>query len=502
MKYPRHTIAILLALLFSWLFFQRAAGINLFIFDAALLSAIFFLQKEKLQSTNVRIFIFGVLSSSVFVGIHNSDWSLFIHHVSVVLLGGALAAPHLKSVASVLVAAVGNFVFSLQEYVRLRAPQAERRRPVYRFLYALRISIIPFLLVLLFGTLYANASPWFNTFWAKLNTFFYTVFGDLFDMISIPWFFTFVAGLLITVYLLFAKSIEIINKIEEIQPDDLEKPAEIDAENAALKRESQIAIILFGSLNAMLFGQNLLDFTHIWIGFEWNGEFLKQFVHEGTWLLIVSILLSAALVLYYFRRNLNFIQNNKVLRVLAYIFLFQNMFLAASVAVRNMWYIGYFNLAFLRIGVFFFLIAVIYGLYTVYTKVAEQKTIFYLVRKNSMAVYLLLLAIGFANWDTIIAKYNFAHADKAYVHLSFLSDLSDKALPYLQQPVAKLERVKQEQDLNYGRDKYAMSPTDYAQTIDDRITDFVSEYPERHWLEWNYAEWRAYKLLSANRNEN
>ena len=127
----------------------------------------------------------------------------------------------------------------------------------------------------------------------------------------------------------------------------------------------------------------------------------------------------------------------------------------------------------------------------------KQKTVYYLMRKNSVVVYMLLLAIGFANWDTIIAKYNFAHADKAYIHLSFLSKLSDKALPYLVQPTDKLEQVKQDQDLNYGQDKYALSPKDYAERIDNRIEEFVNSYPERDWLEWNYADWHAYKLLEA-----
>jgi len=497
MKYSRHAIALLIAFLFSWLFFQRAAGINLFIFDAVLFAAIYFLQKEKLQSKSVRLFLFGVLSSSVFVVIHNSAWSIFIHHFSVFLLGGALAASHLKSVVSILVAAAANVVLSVQEYVHSRAPKLDRKRPWVRALYALRISVIPLVVVLVFGTLYANASPWFNNFWAKLSTFFFNIFGDLIEMISFTWFFTFVLGLLITVYLLFAKSIESIDKIEDDQPDDLLKSTNSETENPSLKREYQIAILLFGSLNLMLFGQNMLDFLHVWIGFEWDGAFLKQFVHEGTWLLIFSIFLSVALLLYYFRSDLNFTENNKVLKILAYVFIFQNMFLAASVAVRNIWYIGYFNLAFKRIGVFFFLIAVIYGLYTIYQKVAEQKTVHYLMRKNSVVVYMLLLAIGFANWDTIIAKYNFAHADKAYVHLSFLSKLSDKALPYLAQPIDKLEQVKQDQDLNYGRDKYALSPTDYSERIDNRIEEFVYWYPERDWLEWNYADWHAYKLLEA-----
>ena len=495
MKYSRHAIALLIALLFSWLFFQRAAGINLFVFDAALISAIFFLQKEKLQSQSVRLFLVGLLASSVFVTIHNSGWSIFIHHLSLFLLGGALAAPHLKSVASVAVAAMFNTVISVVEYVKSRAPKLDEKRPWVKALYALRISIIPILLVVLFGTLYSNASPWFNTFWNKFSTFIGTVFGDLVEMISFTWFFMFVLGLFITVYLLFANSISSVSSIEETQPDDLEKPKHGKADPVALKREYQVALLLFGSLNLMLFGQNILDFTHVWIGFEWEGAFLKQFVHEGTWLLIISILLSAALILYYFRSDLHFMENNKVLKILAYIFIFQNMFLAASVAVRNIWYIGYFNLAFKRIGVFFFLVAVVYGLYTIYTKVSRQKTIYYLLKKNSIAVYVLLLVTCFANWDTIIAKYNFAHADKAYVHLSFLSKLDDSALPYLKQPLEKLEQVKQDQDLNYGRDKYAMGPMDYEERINDRITTYQEKYRKRHWLEWNYADWRAYKLL-------
>jgi len=495
MKYSRHLIAFIIALLFSWLFFKRSAGINILIFDIALLAAIFFLQKEKLQSNSVRLFLFGLISSSVFVVLHNTAWSIFIHHFSVFLLGGALAASHLKSVVSVMVASFANVAFSFQEYVTARLPRTESQRPAFKFLHALRISAIPIIVVAIFGTLYANASPWFNTFWAKVQSFFYNIFGDLLDMISFTWFFTFVLGMLITVYLLFAKSSKSVDGMEENQPDELAKSHYPGESSNDLKRERQIAIILFGSLNLLLFGQNILDLTHVWFGFSWNGEYLKQFVHEGTWLLIVSILLSAVLLLYYFRGSLNFLENNKVLRILAYIFIAQNMFLTASVAVRNMWYIDYFNLAFKRIGVFFFLVAVVYGLYTIYKKVEEQKTIFYLMRKNSVVVYLLLLFISFANWDSIIAKYNFAHADDAYVHLSFLSKLNDNALPYLQQPTEKLERVKQDQDVNYGRDKYAMSPSDYEERIQERITAFRKNYKTRGWLEWNYADWSAYKRL-------
>ena len=441
--------------------------------------------------------MFGVFSSSFFVAFHNSSWSIFIHHVSVFLLGGALAAPELKSVASIVVSAFANLALSFKEYLQTRIPAQNPDRPWVKVLYALRISVIPLLIVILFGTLYSNASPWFKTLWARVSQFFYNIFGDLLEMISFSWLFTLILGLFITVYLLFAKSVKSIETMEDEQPDDLPEPRNFDLKSVSWKREYQMALLLFGSLNLLLLGQNILDFTHVWVGFTWDGGVLKGFVHEGTWLLIISILLSAGLVLIFFRSELNFMQNNRALKILAHVFIFQNVFLTASVAVRNYWYINYYNLAFKRIGVIFFLLAVIYGLYSVYLKVEKRKSIYYLIKKNSVVVYTLLLLIGFFNWDTIIARYNFAHADTAFVHLKFLSTLSDKSLPYLDQPLDKLIDVKQDQELNYGRDKYAMSPEDYHAKISSRILEFKQEYRKRDWLEWNFADWRAYRKLNS-----
>ena len=81
--------------------------------------------------------------------------------------------------------------------------------------------------------------------------------------------------------------------------------------------------------------------------------------------------------------------------------------------------------------------------------------------------------------------------------INFLEKLNDSALPYLNQPIDKLREVKQEQDASYGRDKYALSPEDYTANINSRIERFLEKYHERDWLEWNYADWHAYKLLES-----
>jgi len=294
-----------------------------------------------------------------------------------------------------------------------------------------------------------------------------------------------------------------MENVELEQSEDLERKKKakmFSFSSMALKREYTIAIVTFVALNLLILGQNILDVVYVWVGFEWKGEFLKQFVHKGTYVLIISILLSAALVLYYFRANLNFFEKNKALKILVYIWLAQNAFLALSVIARNIWYIQYFNLAYKRIGVFFFILAVGIGLVSVMMKVKHRKSVYYLLRKNLLAVYLIVLSIGVFNWDKIIAEYNFAHSDRAFVHLSFLSSLGDAALPHLNRDLEDLKSMKQEQIKKFRRAENPMSPTDYQNLVNRRINNYKANYESKHWLEWNYSDWRAFKHLEAEQD--
>jgi hypothetical protein len=503
MKISRHFIVLILALLFSWLFFKRSTGLNLLIFDSIALSVLYFLDREKFQHTTVRILFMGTLIAATCVTWHNTAWSIFAHHMSFGLLGGVLAGPRLKNLVNIAFAGILNIILSVQSYFNTRktTPLHAQPKTLKRVWYAVRVGFIPVIVVAIFGTLYAKSSPWFNTFWLKFNALLRSLFGDLFEMFSFTWLFTFVFGAYLTIYLFFATDNDRVADAEMQQPDDLtRKRKRYRGSILALKRELHIAILLFATLNLLLLGQNILDIIHVWFGFSWNGDYLKQFVHEGTYLLIFSIIISAGLVIFYFRNNLNHYKNNRLLRWLASLWLAQNVVLAASVAVRNMHYINYFNLAYKRIGIFFFLIAVIYGLYTVYRKVNRKKTINYLIRTNAMSIYIIILSIGLFNWDTIIARYNFKHAQEAYIHLNFLSKLSASALPYLEHDIAFLETVRYEQDETYGRDVYAITPETYVGRIETKKTNFLTVYARRHWLEWNYDDWRAYKKLTSAAN--
>ena len=97
---------------------------------------------------------------------------------------------------------------------------------------------------------------------------------------------------------------------------------------------------------------NIIDIDWVWLNFEYEGEInLTQFVHEGTYLLILSILISMGIILYFFRKNLNFYPGKQKLQIITYIWIAQNAVLAVSVAARNKHYTHHSGHANTRIAV-------------------------------------------------------------------------------------------------------------------------------------------------------
>jgi hypothetical protein len=205
-------------------------------------------------------------------------------------------------------------------------------------------------------------------------------------------------------------------------------------------------------------------------------------------------------VLFYFRDNLNFYKKNATLKKLSYLWLIQNAFLSLSVIMRVYHYVQHYNLAHKRIGVIVFVALCLIGLFLIYRKVSLVRSSHFLVKYMSMSALCIITLYSLPNWDRIIAKYNFEHSDTAFVHLDFLSDLRDSALPFLVKSPEQLENIKQTQRKVFsssmaGRHKY-MTNEQFVLSTQIRASNFKDEYPSRHWLEWTYADWNAHKELS------
>jgi hypothetical protein len=244
---------------------------------------------------------------------------------------------------------------------------------------------------------------------------------------------------------------------------------------------------------------NGIDINSVWFNFKCEGQYLKQYVHQGTYLLILSILISIAIILYFFRGNLNFYKQNKFLKYLSFIWLAQNGILAISVGIRNFRYIEHYNLAYKRIGVAIFLLLTLYGLYTVLLKVKKKKSTFYLFKTNALAFYIILVISSLVNWDKCIATYNFSHSDTAFLDLDYLSSFSDKTLPYLNKTKLELDDITIKQKENFNFKDYFLTSESYYNIIQNRKKQFKKEWESKSFLSWNLAEYLAYKKLFTNK---
>jgi hypothetical protein len=255
----------------------------------------------------------------------------------------------------------------------------------------------------------------------------------------------------------------------------------------ALRNENIVGIISLAMLNVLLLVINAIDIVYVWFGFTYTpGRDFKQYVHEGAGMLIFSILLAMSVLLFFFRGNLNFYKKNKWLRYGAYGWIFQNLVLVISVLLRDVYYIQYTGLAYKRIGLLVFLSMVLMGLITVFIKIQQKKTSYYLLRINGWFAIVLLVASSCIHWDELIARYNLAHKDTIPVNAEFLLTLSDKTLPLIEKNQDVLDKDNQARD-SEGKLLNRSALTE-KQQFEQRKKDFLEEQKTYSWLSWNATD--------------
>ncbi|MFH2094728.1 MAG: DUF4173 domain-containing protein [Bacteroidota bacterium] len=256
----------------------------------------------------------------------------------------------------------------------------------------------------------------------------------------------------------------------------------------ALKNEYRRAAILVVSINLLVIVLNIIDINWIWFNFEIReGMDLQQLVHEGTYLLILSILLSMGIILFFFRGNLNFLAGNKLLKYGTYLWIFQNIIMVVSVALRNYHYISHYGLAYKRVGVIIFLILTIVGLITIALKIHRKKSGFFLVKANAWAVFFMMVLLATVNWDMLIAKYNIRHDYPQEIDAEFLLEMSDCTLPVL---VANRDKIATESEMgNFFYDR-----------LREKVFLYKLKQQDKTWLSWTYADSHTKnELISLNK---
>ncbi|MBN2776040.1 MAG: DUF4173 domain-containing protein [Bacteroidales bacterium] len=500
-------INLLSAVFFALIFYKNYIGLNLLLFELVVVPIMLYINKPVKFNGLTMSMIAGVFLSGLMVVLLNTTWSIFINIVSLFTLSGILSYQGFRSYIHAFTESFFR-LFSSQISILLdwgnktiintsKSPKSSNSKSKMNASKILYLIIIPLSVLIFFIILYASAS---TKFYEQFEGIINAVVNFL-ERIDIIFFLMIIFGLIVGNSLYMKTKPVGLYEMDIKGNDNLfrtRKKSFISFKNTSLKTQYLSGVVLLSSLNALILYFNILDFTFLWFGFEWDGSFLKEFVHEGTWILVFSIFLSAAIALFYFRRNLNFYPNNKWLKRLTIIWIAQNIIMVISVVIRNYWYINYFGLAYKRIAVLFFLLLTLIGLITIIIKILKLKSSFYLWKVNGFALFTVLILTTCVNWDMLIAKFNFDNYNRSLIDYRFMAKLNNSALPYTLKTPEELEEINKVQqevmpfDINlpYLWDIYI-----YQAEVFEKKEKFLKRYEHMNWLEWNLADYQTYKKL-------
>lgn len=480
-------------IVFTLIFWKQSIGLNAFIFSVFVIVSLILSFPESIKSRNALILYIGLFISSLSIVFHASGLAIFVWIISLFFVQPIVQNTKVKTLFFAGFTGLIDYFTSftlIKQNTNENSKSSIRTKKIFKII---RLIVIPIIVVYVFYWIYKAAVPEFDkitdSIFGRLGEWFSKFFKD----ISFEIVFMILWGFVTTAWYLYKQNNNLIIKEEEKLNEDVQRKrgkeffqlSNTKSLKPLLKYENSIALILILSVNFLLLTVNILDISTIWFGFKYTPEFnLKQFVHEGTYLLILSILLSMGIMLFFFRANLNFYSKNKYVKYSAYFWIFQNTILLISVIIRNLHYIEHFALAYLRIGLFFFLSMVIVGLITLSIKIYNNKSLFYLLKVNTWALYIGFVIFAVFDWDVIIAKYNLRHYSKSFVEASYMLTLDEKTFPLLDKHTELLE---QSDTLN----TYRYFSNDYKTEYNDKVSKFLTKNKEKSWLSWNYADYKA-----------
>ncbi len=491
-------LPLVFSVVFLGLFYQQLLGINILIFESLMIGTSFLVNKPTGKNVHAHIVLAGTILSAVFVLLYGSTIAKAINIFSFFFFLGYRCDIQLRSPLYSLLNAVLHLVKIPGIMVRnFLLKRGVTKRTFARMQFYGKIIIFPVLILILFILLYALANTRFSLILENGWKSFMILYEYVIEHFNFNIFFTLLLGLFIAGAYLFQSEDKSMSEIDAHSDDRLlrtkKKGKRMNFKTMDLKKEYQAMLFLLASLNILIAVLNIIDIDWIWINFTWkgseNGAELKQFVHNGTYLLIIAIILSVSIAMYIFRNNINFYARNKWIKLLTYLWLFQNAIMLVSVGMRTYRYVEHFNLAHKRIGLLFFLLAMLVLIITVLVKIRNRRSDYFLVRTTAICSYVILFLLCTVNWDVVIARYNFKHAKTALLHKDWMMTLSDKTLPIIRAHIDIMDDSIDVYSWHYGKS------STYKDLLGKREKEFIAEYRKRGIFSWNYADYKAYNML-------
>jgi hypothetical protein len=466
-------LILVLALLFSTLFYEQLFGLNLFLFGVALSFSAVYDNRDLLRNKGWVMSNMATLIASMGLIYYGNALSIIAVMVGILVTSG-LSKSHYSTVFTAYLRGFSSlFAAPFKKYNALKAWVVSQEIKPTKWRKVLLSAVIG-VVVLVFLLLYRSANPIFEAWTNQIN----------FGFIEFPWLIFTVFGAWLAFALLYPISLSLLGEFDEKSRLIISETSVTEVNfmgyNVRMSDELFLAKWTLLTLNLLLFVVNLGDLNFIFNGHQLpdNVNF-ASYLHRGVGTLIFSIILSIAIVLVFFRGNLNFCQHSKTLKTLALIWIVQNLILLVAVVVKNHLYIGYYGLTYKRIGVYTYTFLTCLGLISTIIKLIRNRNNGYLFFFNGWSFFFTLSFATLINWDAVIIQNN--KNFKAEIDIYYLLSLSDNSIPELQ----KLTSFIKNED-----DKMT-----FEHRLNQKTIDFLEYEERRTWQSWCYKRIQTRKIL-------
>lgn len=240
------------------------------------------------------------------------------------------------------------------------------------------------------------------------------------------------------------------------------------------------SLILFNLLFAV---QTILDVAYLWGNATLPADIsYASYAHRGAYPLILTALLAAAFVLATMRPG-GVAERSRIIRPLVYLWVAQNVLLVASSILRLDLYVQIYLLTWWRVAAFIWMLLVMIGLLLIVARIALNRSNAWLIRMNLIALTATLYFCSLINLTPLIADYNVSHSGEAsgkgvWLDTNYLISLGPQALPAIDRAIALR-----------GYDPALVSRRGCL--VEQQRRDMAS------WRAWGFRSWRLQRTLDA-----
>lgn len=462
----KKTIVIILGgITFASLFYSHSLGLNTALYALFLIIALAIMNAKSLLKPSIIISALAMIGSSIAIVMHGSGMALLCYFLSVFLFIGLVASSQTSIYVGWLNGLYNLFLGMFHEVIFNIQIIKEATTTKYATAQIIKLTVIPLLLIILFSSLYSLANPVFADWLAHIDLSF----------IDGLWFFTAIIGALIMANIVQPKAIQPLTQ-QDIHTSNLLHPKELtETQIVKTKNEVQLGTFSIAGLNLLLLVVLITEFLFVSNLKDFKAPELSSAVHSGVYASIVSIIMAVIIIAIFFRSSVNFIKENKTLKLLTYLWIGLNALLIASIFIKTYLYINQYGLSMKRIGVMVYLALCLIGLCTTFLKVQYQLNFAYLWRRNLSISFTVICVFSLFNWSAVVTDYNLKHDFVDYRQL-------ERLLPQNALILKKHGIYKNAQVLN---NKQGYSSARYWED------DFIN----RNWQDFNYI---AYKIKQDN----